>query len=79
MESFVSEFIEIKEIGLSDTGKTKIFGIYSASHVMIGQIKWHGAFRKYALSTLNGMIFDSRCLRDIAKFCDLATREKKGY
>ena len=48
----------------------------------LGQIKWYGAWRKYCFFPQNGTIatytvFEWDCLRDIAQFCEDATKLHK--
>jgi len=43
---------------------------------LLGEIKWYGAWRKYCFFPAPNLmtIFEEDCLRDIAQFCEEATR-----
>jgi hypothetical protein len=59
---------------LLDTGKTKIWEVMSKGQgAILGVIKWYGAWRKYSFSPRSNTIFEEKCLRDIADFCERET------
>lgn len=72
----VKKYITFEEAGTSPTGKTKIWRVLSVSDDEIGYIKWHGAWRKYVYFTSNSF-YDWDCLRLIADFCEVATKEHR--
>jgi hypothetical protein len=41
---------------------------------IIGDVRWHGPWRKYIFVAINALLAPS-CLRQIAEFCDEQTRE----
>lgn len=62
-----SEYLSIREIG--DTGKTKIWAVYSKhSGMRLGKIKWFGRWRQYGLFPSNNTIWNSECLDFVNNF-----------
>lgn len=58
--------------------RTKIFAVTSrANGVMLGEVKWHGAWRKFAFFPASGCIFDQSCLVAIASQCRVSTYEHR--
>jgi len=56
--------------------KTKVYVIANKDDgSVLGEVKWFGRWRKYA-AALNGM-FEEKCMREIADFCEKLTREHK--
>ncbi len=41
----------------------------------LGLVKWYGGFRKYSFFPAPNTIYEQVCLRDIAEFCEMKTRE----
>ncbi len=55
--------------GRSKTGLTNIWEIRSVhTEVLLGQISWYSAWRRYAFFPDSGTVYDADCLREIAKF-----------
>lgn len=49
--------------------------------LILGEIKWYSQWRCYAFFPTTGTLYEKRCLRDIANFCEKATadhRVRKG-
>lgn len=71
----IESLVSIEQIGLSTSGRTKIFGVYSKKDIErgldgdIGIIKWHGPWRKYVYET-GESFYDVDCLRYIADFIE---------
>ncbi len=67
--------------GKSKTGKTKIWRVMEPGGAYeIGYIKWHGAWRCYVFEPLAFTIYESKCLRAIADFCEAeSTKTRKGW
>lgn len=68
-------YIEFTEI--ADTGKTKIWSVDNTndgSH--IGQVKWHGPWRKYVLRPASNTIWSPDCLAEVAKFIEFRMKER---
>lgn len=59
----MSKWITIETKGFSPSGLTRIWGVLNTrTHQLCGQIRWHGAFRKYCFYPTDGFLFDSACL-----------------
>jgi hypothetical protein len=68
----VWKYIRIEEVGLSKSGKTRVYRVWNFHHNLdCGAIKWHGGFRKYCFFPSDGFLFDGDCLRLIANALDL--------
>lgn len=76
--------MEVKYIGFSrsrpsKSGKTRIWRVLAyydralTDSYSIGEIKWKGAWRRYALSPGRDTEFEQDCLRKIADFCEAQT------
>ena len=66
---FLSEFIAIHQDGESKSGKTKTFGVFNKKlRKILGRIKWHTGFRKYAFYPSYSTVFEKDCLLYIAEF-----------
>lgn len=53
----------------ADTGKTKVWSVDNSndgSH--LGEVKWHGAWRKYVLHVEPNCIWSADCLWDVQRF-----------
>ena len=51
--------------------KTDIWSVFAtASEVALGQIRFHGAWRKFCFFPAPNTMFDAGCLREIEKFCE---------
>jgi hypothetical protein len=58
-------------------GTTKIFNVYSrTNHSPLGVVRWFSNWRQYCYFC-GDFIMDSRCLREVAEFCDTKTTEYK--
>jgi hypothetical protein len=60
--------------------KTKVFCVftqYHASTECLGEIRWHGPWRKYCFFPTGNTLFEWVCLRDIADFCQQETKRYK--
>ena len=44
----------------------------------LGEVKWFGKWRCYAYFPLNDTLYEMRCLREIADFCEKLTKEQRG-
>ncbi len=53
--------------------KTQRFSVHSRhTNVLLGYVKWYVQWRQYVFFPLNA-IFDKKCLREIADFCERMT------
>jgi len=69
-------FIRFEEVPSS--GKTKRWEIRTPKGFSLGSIAWYSPWRCYAIETLAGILFEHKCLRDIAAFCEERTREQRA-
>lgn len=44
---------------------------------MLGQVKWFSRWRKYAFFPEAGTLYEERCMRDIADWCEASTKEHR--
>jgi len=44
----------------------------------LGQVRWFGRWRRYALFPATGSVFEQDCLRDIANFCEEQTTARRA-
>jgi hypothetical protein len=80
------EYIKFTPTGLSKSGKTQIWKVTAKDDEsdFLGWIKWYGAWRCYGffpylpVSAIGELVFEKRCLRDIADFCEGATKDQQG-
>jgi hypothetical protein len=71
-------YLNFVEEGLSDSGKTKFWGVYSAPLVFLMRVSWYAPWRRYTVDTGGcKTICDSACLREIADFLDKINAEHK--
>lgn len=76
--STFDKYIKIEEVGVSPTGKTKVWLVVNEKkNFAVGYIKWYGGFRKYCFFPVNGTLYDSDCMQKIAEF--LQDVNKKTY
>jgi hypothetical protein len=45
--------------------------------VELGYIEWFSRWRKYIFAPLNETVYEQTCLREIAIFCEAATKEHR--
>ncbi len=74
-----SAHLSFTDEGLWRVGaKTRQFNVYSrSSRSLLGYIKWWSGWRQYAFIPLNS-VFDPKCMRQIARFCEEATDTHKS-
>lgn len=75
----VKKYVEFTEAGTSPSGKTKRWHVTGkrGPEDGIGLVRWHGPWRKYVYESDNAF-YDPDCLRLIANFCELKTKEHMG-
>lgn len=65
----------------SDSGKTMIWQVLadgrmrSAPTYSLGEIRWHGAWRRYVFHPFSYTIYEKDCLRKLADFCENQTKK----
>lgn len=77
----MATWVDFKDVGSSPSGKTRIWQVvttYDGGGVVLGQIRWHGAWRKYAFFPATGTLYEPTCLRDIAEFIDRQMSQRKA-
>lgn len=72
-----SEFIYIEKIVIPNR-KTAIYWIHSKkdANIILGEIKWFGAWRKYCFFPGENTIFDNKCLNFILEFLEEVNGKK---
>lgn len=69
------KWIDAYECGTSPSGKTRIWEIGTReAGILLGYVKWHAPWRKYAFFPVNNTLYEPDCLRDLADFCEQATQ-----
>lgn len=71
-------FLSFRNIGLSDSGKTQKWMVYSLNDIPLGEIKWYAQWRRYIFSPNLGTVYDAACLREAADFCEKETARQKA-
>jgi hypothetical protein len=73
-------WILFKEAGFSPSGKTRTWDVLPTDGgLIIGRIYWYSKWRKYVFAPLDNAVFEEDCLRDIASFCESATKQHKRW
>lgn len=74
------KYIDFSRSKPSKSGKTRIWRVLAyydklslCDSYSIGEVKWHGAWRRYALFPERDTRFEQDCLRKIANFCESQT------
>lgn len=75
-----ASYIDFVLVGRSSSGKTLVWEVHSKDGGLLGTVSWFGRWRCYAFSPNERTVFERRCLRDIAGFCESETANlrKKG-
>lgn len=78
MSDNVSPYIEFKDMGLSASGKTRVWYVVNKNNPddVPGIIKWNGGWRKYVYHS-GPAYYDWQCLRQIADFIEDQTKIHK--
>ena len=76
--SEVGEWVRFDLLGTSESGKTSVWAVRSKNGAaLLGHIKWFGRWRRYCFFPEPETAFDEKCLREIAAFGEVGTREHK--
>lgn len=69
-------YIEFVTVDRPDL-KTKFWRVQPIGDpdLMLGYVKWFGRWRRYAFFPAPSCVFEKDCLRALADFCELKTRE----
>lgn len=58
--------------------KTRVWVVVATENEnLLGVVKWFGQWRCYAFFPEIQTVFEKKCLRDIADFCELQTNEQR--
>lgn len=73
------EFLNFKNEGAVSPGSvTSRFAVMSRhSGALLGYVKWFVQWRQYCFFPVDA-VFDKKCLREIAEFCETQTVEHRG-
>jgi len=67
-----AKWLSFTKVGQSPSGKTSIYQVRQKQepHALLGEIKWHPAFRSYSFFTMPDIIYEPQCLTDITLFIE---------
>ena len=72
------EWIRFDLVGPTPSGKTQIWNVVLKDQSVIGgQVRWFGAWRKYAFFPNPSTLYEQDCLRDIARFIESQTLSQR--
>jgi len=73
-----TEFLDLFLVGQSGSGKTNIYYVRNSTGHYLGKISWFSPWRRYAFDPATGaLLFDAKCLRQIADWCADRTEEHR--
>jgi hypothetical protein len=73
------EYIRFDDAGPSTSGKTRLWDVVNKNHqTKLGRVMWYGGWRQYVFVPHDGTEYSAGCLRDIAAFVDLKTKEHRS-
>ena len=78
------KYIDFSRSRPSKSGKTRIWrvlafhGLQLDDPYSLGEIKWCGAWRRYAFAPLSNTIYEQDCMRKIADFCEDQTKKLRA-
>lgn len=74
MASYI-RFDEVPDIGK----KTRCWIVRALQGLaLLGQVSWYSPWRCYVFHPMQGTLFERKCLRDIATFCEERTAEQRA-
>lgn len=78
------KYIEFSRSKRSKTGRTKIWQVLANAHIempySLGEIRWHGAWWRYAFHPKSETFYEHECLRKIADFCEeQSCKQRKAW
>lgn len=76
---WTGDFITFQDVGYVSVGAATRKYILTNKTIgsIIGIVKWNNAWRRYCLSPGENSVFDAKCLREVAEFCDIQTEHHK--
>lgn len=67
------------EKDITYAGKTNKYGVFNLTKsLLLGFIRWHGAWRKYCFFPASNTVFDNGCMKEIIEFIDEQMLERKS-
>lgn len=73
----MTEYFEVNYLTDSKTGKTKVFEVLALDcEIILGYIKWYGAWRKYVFYPEANTLYDNKCMIELARICEEKTKEQ---
>lgn len=71
-------YIKFVEEPFSTPHKTRLWGVWTVDgDEPLGAIKWFGRWRCYSFFPAIQTVFERKCLRDLADFCEARTQEHR--
>ena len=74
MSTATESYISFVLAGASASGKTQLWEVTTENATILGVVSWVGRWRCYAFWPHQRTVYEKRCLRDIADFCESRTR-----
>lgn len=73
------EYLNFHDEGLISPGSvTHVFKVMSRLNgSVLGSVRWFIQWRQYCFFPLNA-VFDKKCLREVAEFCEQMTEERRA-
>jgi hypothetical protein len=72
-------YLRFVESEPSPSGKTRRWAVWSvAESVTLGVVSWFAPWRCYIFSPHPHTVYERRCLRDLADFCEQQTHEHRA-
>ncbi len=73
------EWLNYRDRGrVSKGAATSLFEVQSrTSGATLGEVRWFAQWRRYVFMPGSGMIFDAKCLTELAEYCTLKTEQHK--
>ena len=68
--------LAFKEI--RDTGKTKVWDVFSSDGIRLGSVSWYAPWRRYVFEPAFATLFDRNCMMLIINFIDARMAERKA-
>jgi hypothetical protein len=72
-------WVRFVQVGMSKSGKTTIHAVTNTLDYVLGEVRYRPSWRRYVFAPLPRTQFDPDCLRDIAAFCELRTRDLEAH
>ena len=69
------KWVRFPVVGPSASGRTTMWSVETVEGgVVLGYVKWYGPWRCYAFYPEAATLYERRCLRDIADFCEAESK-----